>query len=350
MSVRVALTSYPVAFQSQGGVAIQVLETVAALTKLGIDARFFDACCDKLVDFDLVHVFAAVHGNHTIVGAAKNLGVPVVLSPILQPPFSKWRALTSDFCDRLTGRLTRWAVRTTYGDIRSALQGADRIVVLGRAERQIVARHYGIDSAKIRLVPNGVSAGYFLADPRPFLENRGLRQKIVLSVAHISAYKNQLGLIRALRNEPCDIVLIGECRPISREYLDQCLSLGGQQVHYLGAIDHTDPMLASAYAAADVMVLASKTEVAPLAVLESLAAGTPVVLTEHNSLDLETDGEVLISVNPDDPTKIRESVQRLLDRPPDRRDCSAAVTGLTWDATANMLLKIYSEVIGDGRD
>lgn len=344
--MRLAFASYPIAFQMQGGVAIKMQETIAALARLDVDVRLFDARYEKLVDFDLVHVFAASHGNHVLVEAVKNLGVPVVLSPILHPPFSKWRALTSDFCDRLTGRLTGWTVRTSYGQIRSALGGADRIVVLGRSEWQIVAHRYGIDSDKIRVVPNGISSGYFSADPKPFFEKHGLNRKIVLCVAYISPYKNQLGLIKALQNESCDIVLIGECRPNVRAYLDQCLSLGGQRLHYLGAIDHDDPMLASAYAAADVMVLASRTEVAPNAVLESLAAGTPVVVTKNHSLDLETDGDILVPVNPDDPVEIRDRVLKLLDRPPDRDRCTATVEGLTWDTVAKKLLEVYMDAIG----
>lgn len=342
--MKVALATYPIAFQAKGGLEVQITETLLALRAIGIEAKLFDMLSHKFTDFDLVHVFAAIHGNHQIVETAKHYGVSVVLSSVLHPPFSKWQGIKGRLCETLTGCLTNWAVSTSYAFIRSALDGSDRIVALGAVEKQLLRTGYGIGEAKIHIIPNGISRKFYDANPDVFLRRYNTRRKLILCVAYISPYKNQLGVIRALQNEPCDIVLIGECEPANRTYLNDCLSMGGDKVRYLGAMDHDDPMLSSAYAAADIMVLASRTEVAPLAVLESLATGTPVIVTRNNSLDLEMDGEVLVSVDPSNTSQIRDNVLRILEQPPMPARCSALVEPLTWRAVANNLLEVYSNL------
>ena len=345
--MKVALTSYPFAFQVKAGLAIQILETMSALEELGIDAQLFDMRYDNLSDFDLVHVFAAIHGNHKIVEGARYFGVPVVLSPILHPPFSRWQSLNARLCERLTGRLTDWAINTSYGQIRSGLDTANRIVVLGLAEMRIVTSRYNIPKGKVRLIPNGIPKRFFSSCPDDFVEKYRIDRGFVLCPAYISGYKNQLGLIRALSDDTRRIVLVGDCKPIDRPYLNECLSLGGNRVRYLGALDHDDPMLASVYAAAGVVVLASKTEVAPLGILESLAAGTPAIVTRNNSLDLEPDGRLLAFVDPDDSAQIHENVHRILDRPPTPSDCRTLVESLTWTSVATKLQVVYAEAIAD---
>ena len=342
--MRVGLCSYPMLFQRSGGLQVQIQSTRRALEAFGVDARLVDSINDDFAEFDIIHVFCLAHGNYAIVETARQKAVPVVISPLINPPFSAWQKILADLCDRVTGRLTNWTVQTTYGLNRGALQSADFVVTLGMEERRIVVEGYGVPRQKVAIIPNGISRGFFLAEAGLFVDRFGIANEFILSVASISEYKNQLGLIAAVMPLDCDVVLIGPCSADNEAYLERCKSLGGSRVHYLGPMDHGDPLLAAAYAAAKVFVLVSQSECAPISALEALAAGTPVVLTRNNSLDLPNGAVLVRTVPPRNNLEIRRAISQLLQDSPTGSVCSEAVSACSWENTAKALKKIYLQI------
>lgn len=342
--MRVALLSYPMLFQRLGGLQVQVRETLASLAELGVAARLFDSNREKLRDFDVIHVFGAINGNHRIVESAKEAGRAVVISPVLHPPFSKRQGRTARFCDALTGRLTNWEFHTSYRQVRTALEKADAVIALGEAERDVIVEGYGLDPGRIRIVPNGVARRFFDADGAAFRRHSGIVGRFALQVASVSPYKNQLTGIRALAGDDIQYVMIGGCAREHRRYLDQCLSAGTGKAHYAGAFSADDPLLASAYAAADVFVLPSQSEVMPLVVLEALAAGTPAVMTRHSSLKLKDAGPCVIEVDPQDMNAISGAVRGILEARPTKKSCQALVADYSWQTVAGKIKEIYEYV------
>lgn len=342
--MRVALISYPMLFQRVGGLQVQVRDTLEGLRGLGVDARLFDSNSDRLNDFDIIHLFSVANGNHRVVEAARSAGVPVVVSPVLHPPWTAWDRRKAEWCERIVGRLTGWMVSTTYRQFATALQGADRIVALGPVEKTLIAEGYGVEAAKVAIVPNGIADPFFAADGTLFREAQGIAGPFVLSVASVSPYKNQLGLAKALRDVDVGVVLIGECAAAQQGYLQACRDILGARLVHVAPLAHDDPVLASSYAAATVFALPSQTEVAPISVMEALAAGTPVVLTRNNSLGLPGDAETLAEVDPADTGAIRAAVVRLLDKPAPAERCRAVVDGMTWTAVAQKLQAIYRDL------
>ncbi len=343
--MRVGLCSYPMLFQRIGGLQVQIQSTRRALEAIGVDARLVDMINDDFAEFDIIHVFCLAHGNYAIVETAKQKTVPVVISPVIHPPFSAWRKLMADLCDRVTGRLTNWTVQTTYGSNRGALQSADFVVTLGKEEQRIVVEGYGVARQKVAIIPNGISREFFLAEPSLFVDKFGIDSEFILNVASISEYKNQLGLIAAAMPLDCDVVLIGPCSADDEAYLERCENLGGSRVHYLGPMDHNDPLLSAAYAAAKVFVLVSQTECAPISVLEALAAGTPAVLTRNNSLDLPNGAALVRTVPPRNNLEIRRAISLLLQDSPSSSVCSEAVSAYSWEHTAKELKRLYSQIL-----
>lgn len=343
--MRVAMLSYPTLDMFTGGLAIRVRATMAALRARGIDCALINPYTDRLSQYDLVHVFGAFNGTYHIVRAGKSAGLPVVLSSVLLPPWTKWHGMVATLCDRVLGRLTGWAVHTSYREIRSGLHLADRVVALGNPEKDMLVDAFGVDAAVIRVIPNGIEERFFGATPELFRKTFQLTHDFVLCVAAVSQFKNQLNLIAALKDLDLDIVLIGGCDGVSREYLNSCLALGGAKVRYLGYIDHDDPLLASAFTAARVFALPSLSEGAPTAALEALAAGTPTVLTKYNSLDLEPDGVAYTEVNPHSVQEIRAAVDRAFRNPPPRGSCSDLVRNLRWDRIAEQTIETYIECL-----
>lgn len=344
--MRVGVMSYPMLFQRHGGLQVQVAETVRALVAAGHEARLVDAARASRADFDLVHVFGSMNGNHRLVAAAKRAGLPVVLSALVAPSWSAAAGWRARLAGRLAGAISGAAVEDTYAHIRSALRHADRLIALGAAEKDAIVRGFRIAPAKVRLVPNGIGAGFFDADPGPFRAAHGIQGRFALCVGAVSPYKNQLGLARALARlaPPLPLVLIGPSDPARADYLREVLGMPG--VRWLGALGHDDPLLASAYAAAAVLALPSRGEVFPLAVIEALAAGTPAVLTDESALALPDSAFALKTVRWNDPAAIAAAVAALLQRPPPRAAVSALVRELSWPRVASQIGACYEECHG----
>jgi hypothetical protein len=204
---------------------------------------------------------------------------------------------------------------------------------------------YGVPSAKISIVPNGVADHFFRATEDAFIRAHDIKHPIVLCVAAIEPRKNQLSLVRALAALPIQIVLIGMCSAENRPYLEKILAVGDTKVRYLQPMAYSEPLLASAYAAADLFVLPSVSEVQPLSVLEALAAGCPVVMTNNHCLDIAPRAKALVEVNPANERDIQRAVSSLLDCRPDRAKIKSMVSGLSWSSVASTLIGVYNQVI-----
>ncbi|MFD2367912.1 glycosyltransferase family 4 protein [Pseudoduganella sp. GCM10020061] len=343
--MRVGLLSYPMLFQREGGLQIQVRETLAALGRLAprVDAILADPARVRLDQFDVVHVFAAIHGNDRVVETARDMGVPVVLSALVPPGWNRANGTRARVADRVLGNVTRWNVHTSYAQMRRALQQATLVVALGEDERRAIRDGFLVDDGKVRVLPNGIAPGFFASRPALFRERSGIAGPFVLATGAVSPYKNQLGIARALSGLDLPFVVIGEAQERDRAYLDSLRDVRG--VRWMGALKHDDPMLASAYAAASVFVLPSQGEVAPLSVLEALAAGTPVVMTEDSALSLPGSEFALEKVRWTDAEAQKRAVLRFLATPPAREEVSALVRGLTWDRVAESLVRVYQEAL-----
>ena len=341
--MRVAVLSYPMLFQTNGGLSMKVQRTVAALNRRGVEARLIDPVRERLTDYDLVHLFAPYNGNQRIVEQAKADGLPVVLSTILSQPFTHWDGVRARFLSRAVGRLSNWYIKTSYQQTRNALELADELVVLGSVERKILVEGYLTPEGKINVVHNGIGEEFFRGVPNAFLERWPMRQPFVLHTGMVGDVKNQLGLVRALKGVDIDIVLIGYAGKTAQQYLNACLAEGGGRVHYLGELPHGE-LIASAYAACAVVAIPSMYEGMPNSILEALASDRPTVLTNNHTMDFDLPAEVARQVASDDHAAIRRAVTDFLKQPPAAGLARAVVAGMSWDAVAERLEAIYRRV------
>lgn len=343
--MRVGILSYPMLFQREGGLQIQVRSTIAALRALDIPAlqvELVDPNRQRIDSYDVIHVFSAINGNYRLVELANELGVPVVLSALLSPGWSRIAGFRARLVDRLVGRLTDWNVQTSYAQTKRALQLAQIVVALGQAERTALVDGFRVEPSKIRLLPNGISPRFFNADPGLFLRQTGLDEPFVLMVGAISPYKNQLGLVQALANSELPIVLIGRAQRQHQAYLQQLLA--SPKVRWMGQLEHEDPLLASAYAAASVLALPSQGEVFPLSVLEALAAGTPVVMTDESALSLPASDFALKQLRWNDTSALGEAIHGFVASPPERGAVRALVSAFTWQRVALQIAACYQHL------
>ncbi|USX17769.1 glycosyltransferase family 4 protein [Oxalobacteraceae bacterium OTU3REALA1] len=343
--MRVGILSYPMLFQREGGLQVQVRSTMDALRQLKVPAlqvELVDPNHQRLDSFDVIHVFSAINGNYRLVELATEMGVPVALSALLSPSWTKAAGLRARLADGLTGHLTRWHVQTSYAQTKRALQLAQMVIALGPAERAAIVDGFRTDGGKIRMLPNGISPRFFSSDRQAFVRHTGMNGPFVLMVGAISPYKNQLALVKALEKHDLPIVLIGSAQRQHEDYLQELLA--SPKVHWLGQLDHNDALLASAYAAASVLALPSQGEVYPLVVLEALAAGTPVVMTNESALSLPASGFALRQLRWNDTDALCTAIVDFVARPPRRAEVRALVEKFTWQRVAMQIADCYQEL------
>ena len=247
--------------------------------------------------------------------AARHAGVPVIISSRRE--------------------LAVWQKRRHLFMQRRANRYVDCIVANSQAVAAYAGAREGADPALFRVIPNGLNAAEFVSKlDRVQLRKRyripGSAKHVVGMVANFSPVKDH-GLFvemaaRLLRRRNDVHFLFVGTGPLLDSVHNQ-IQRRNLRPHFDRIITMNE--MADVLAVFDVSVLCSKMEGFPNAVLESMAAGVPVVASAVGGIpELLRDGEtgrLVASRNPDD---FADAVNRLLDHPEERE--SLGRTAASW--------------------
>jgi glycosyltransferase involved in cell wall biosynthesis len=334
-------------FQGPGGGENQLVQTGRYLEDLGIIVRLFSPWLDRVDEARLLHLFGMSREGLELARVARARGVSVVLSPIawfepraiaaLAPdPFRRAWDLTKLGIKRLAPHTPGWR--------KSLLDLADLVLPNSQAEALQLTRLFRCDPRKIRVVPNGVQPTFTHASPDLFRSEYGSGD-FVLYVGRIEPRKNLLGLIDAMAGSGLPLIAIGSAPPGHESYAEACLHAGRHFVRWTGPIDHDDPMLGSAYAAARVFALPSWFETPGLAALEAALAGCSVVVTPYGCTR-EYFGERVAYARPDRPGEIVSAILRAWENGPDPRLASHVGSRFLWSDVAQRTAEAYDQLAG----
>ncbi|MCK4794667.1 MAG: glycosyltransferase [Desulfobacteraceae bacterium] len=198
-----------------------------------------------------------------------------------------------------------------------------RVTVNSKAVWEDTVHRDYIDPGKLVLIHNGVdfipfdSAKPFRKEVRKKLGIRS-REKVIIIVANLIPYKGHSDLLEAaqvvLKNIPQVVfLLVGDDRGIGRDLKEMATDLGiAAKVKFLG-LRHDIPQL---LAASDLSVLPSHEEGFSNVILESMAAGLPIVATNvGGNPEAIEDGVTGWLVPPKNPTAMAEKIVDLLNDP-----------------------------------
>lgn len=334
-----------ISFQAPGGGENQAIQTARYLEAIGVDVRPFVPWTDRLERSRLIHLFGMSREGLELARMARSRGVPLALSPIcwVEP---RAMADSSDYL-RTSWLRARWAAKEWVPRWpcwrRELLDLADVILPNSEAEARQLARYFGADRRKVRVVPNGVEDRFGMADPTAFREVVGLSD-FVLYVGRIEPRKNVLRLIQATRTAGLPLVIIGDPVPGHQAYAEACRPPSDGSVRWLPRIEHDDPMLASAFAAARVFALPSWFETPGLAALEAALAGAAVVLTPIGCTT-EYFGNRVAYARPDRVAEIARQLRLAWDEGPDPTLSPLIRARYLWPVVARQTADAYDSII-----
>ncbi|NMB89069.1 MAG: glycosyltransferase family 4 protein [Chloroflexi bacterium] len=198
---------------------------------------------------------------------------------------------------------------------------ATRLVVVSPLLREQSVQA-GVQPGRIAVIPNGVAVPRINPQAVQAVRHElGDGDPLVLTVGRLVEQKSQTFFLQAavhiLERFPGAVFALAGDGPLRAglEAEAQRLGIPGR-VRFLGTRQDTDVLMA----AADVLVLSSRSEGLPMVLLESMAAGTPVVATRVGGVGaLVKDGENGLLVPAEDVPALAAAVCRLLEQPQERR-------------------------------
>ena len=226
----------------------------------------------------------------------------------------------------------------------AALRRARRIVVPSAYLREIALR-WGLDPARVVVVPNPAPPLGDLPSRGEAREALGLSGRVVATAGRLTAQKALGDALDAIaRVDGAALVVLGDGpeRPRLEARRDE-LGLG-DRVRFLGAGTRDD--VVRLFRAADVALLTSAWENLPHTVLEALAAGTPVVATAVGGVpEVVREGENGLLVAAGDVEAIGGALARLLgDHPLRERLAAAAAPSVEELSEPRILSRIVAEI------
>lgn len=167
---------------------------------------------------------------------------------------------------------------------------ADHILVVSDELRTILTKKFAVSTEKITVRSCGIDLQRFRPVPRDLARDRlGLSRQasIVLSVGELIPRKGFEVLMSAIarivkHDSNLQLVVVGE-GPLREQLLALAHDLAVEKVvHFVGSRPNEEMPLW--YSAADIFVLPSRREGTPLALLEALSCGVPVVVSRAGGM------------------------------------------------------------------
>ncbi len=246
--------------------------------------------------------------------------------------------------DYLDGRI--------YQIEKQGFEGADRVVTVSDFTKQKIVKHYGINQDKIRVVHNGIDCreapvlGY---QPFPL---KGRNRKVVLFIGRLTIQKGPdyfLKVAKKVLDYRSDVFFImAGSGDMQNQLIEEAVSLGIiDNFLFTGFIRGEE--WNKAYQIADLFVMPSVSEPFGLTPLESLARGTPVLISNQSGVS-ETLSHVL-KVDFWDIDEMANKIISVLDyrelADSLKENGRQEIKKINWQQSAQKCLEVYKEVLAN---
>jgi len=303
---------------------------------------------DEIKKFDVIHIHDARCLQSAItMHYAELFNIPIIFQPhgsFKSPlPYGKLRKISRLFIDKL------------YAE--KILQKCSKMVALSWVEAEQYKR-MGVPEEKIATIPNGIDLSeYANLPPRGcFKKKFGIKEeeKIVLYLGRIHRIKGIDILVKAFASvvKELDNVKLAIVGP-DDGYLNELRILikalkMENNVLITGPLYGKDKL--EAYVDAEVYVLPSRYETFPMSILEAVACGTPIILTENCAINEYFRSKVGLAVKPDPSALSGALLEMLLNKQQMstfRQNCRTIVEAFSISRTVSKLERAYEDAAHD---
>lgn len=233
---------------------------------------------------------------------------------------------------------------------RQGMEKADSIIAVSNYTKQMIVDHYGIDPARVKVVHNAIA----WEDIHPSVNEKlsQLKQqgmKLVVFVGRITLQKGPDYFLKAakrvLEYNPNVTFIMAGSGDMEGKMVEEAAWLGiSRNVMFTGFLRGEE--LAAIYKSADLFVMPSVSEPFGITALESLAHGTPVLVSKQSGVS-ETITHAL-KVDFWDTEEMANEILAVLDHK-SLQAClidngSREVTKMSWEEAARKCIEIYNQL------
>ncbi len=230
------------------------------------------------------------------------------------------------------------------------------IAISGRVKEELI-KYYNVPEEDVVVIYDGVNTEEF--NP----ENKSLFKKVIRSKYNLLTH-DKVALFVANRFKGKGLIYIIQALPLIKFKNLKLLVVGGANIGFyqrlakkLGVIDkvifagHVEDVK-KYYAMADLFILPTLYEAFGLVVVEAMATGLPVIISEFAGVsEIITDQkDGLLLKDPTDPKEITAKIEQLLENPDLMEKISKSAREVaekySWDVIAEKTMKLYVEVSG----
>lgn len=343
-SINILMVAPLTAAVVNGGVRNQVTNTSRFLKRPGVSVELFNPW--QFYDpekYDIVHIFVAGRETSALADRISGKKTKLVVSPVLFTRHDPSAVRFTRIIEK-TGNYFFSGIQSDYSIKSDICNKAHLLLPNTGDEAKLIQKGFGIKDSKIAIVPNGVESRFANADPHQFTSAYNL-ENFTLFVGDASAKrKNLLPLLQKVTDHDRPFVVIGFLD--NSDYSNKCKALieSKSNVLHLGSMDHDEPMLESAYAAARVFVLPSLYETPGIAAMEAALAGCTVAITGKGGTR-EVFLDEAVYIDPESPGSAIEAVRKAHEREPSEILKKRLLDGFTWQKVADKTLEAYRTLL-----
>ncbi len=320
-----------------GGVQNRLRKIASLLNNRGIKVELFNPFETKLEPGDILHVFKLSIDICPLIRYAKTIGVKIVISTVI--PLEGENKLSAY---KVLGKFI--PITTSYKIEKSALLAANVLITESQNETDFITKYYGVDISKLQVIPNGVDIDCYDGDD--IYKAIGKKCRYVLQVGRFDKNKNQMNIIKALKNSSIDLVFIGGPGFGLDEYYRNCKeeAKNSKNIHFLGWVDSDSKLLKSAYSHADTLILPSFFETFGLVAIEGASKGAKLALSNTIPLSNYSVFRNCRKFSPSSVTEIKEAIDNCFNSELEPNFTQNVIKAFNWDAIIDAHINIYNSL------
>lgn len=221
-----------------------------------------------------------------------------------------------------------------------SIQNAEAIITISNFSKKDISKQYGVDENKITVAYPGYDKSIF----RPGNQNKN---NYIIYIGTIQPRKNLIRLIEAVSKiKNLDLIIAGKKGWMYEETFNAPKKFGiEERVKFMGFLP--DDELAKLLGEAQAFILPSLWEGFGITVVEAMACGIPVIVSNISSLP-EIVGKAGLLVDPYSVTQIEQAIRSVISDKKMRQKYSklslAQGRKFSWEKMAETVLKVFKLV------